>query len=72
MVSFKWVDAAGNIRTSTRDSPEGRAFAGGLGILGIMTGEAGGGQRAQEWIWGLGNSGGHRGGGGGAGWAAPP
>jgi hypothetical protein len=41
MVSFKWVDAEGSVHTSERDSPEGRAFSGGIGILGIMTGGGG-------------------------------
>ncbi|GBF95589.1 FAD FMN-containing dehydrogenase [Raphidocelis subcapitata] len=32
-----WVDATGTTRTSARDSPEGRALAGGLGLLGIVS-----------------------------------
>lgn len=36
-MEFTWVDASGTIRTSTRNSPEGKALAGGLGLIGIIT-----------------------------------
>eukprot|EP00878_Enallax_costatus_P024256 GHUV01025873.1.p1 GENE.GHUV01025873.1~~GHUV01025873.1.p1 ORF type:complete len:253 (+),score=16.97 GHUV01025873.1:104-760(+) len=32
-----WVDADGQIRKSTRDSPEGKMLCGGLGLIGIIT-----------------------------------
>ena len=36
--SFTWMDSAGQVYTSSRDSPEGRALSGGLGLIGIITG----------------------------------
>lgn len=38
MLSFTWVDAAGKVHVSARDSPEGRALSGGVGLIGIITG----------------------------------
>eukprot|EP00879_Flechtneria_rotunda_P027898 GHRR01029945.1.p1 GENE.GHRR01029945.1~~GHRR01029945.1.p1 ORF type:complete len:293 (-),score=52.72 GHRR01029945.1:120-998(-) len=37
LISITWVDVQGNIRHSARDSPEGRMFCGGLGLLGVIT-----------------------------------
>lgn len=37
VVEIVWVDGKGEVHTSARDSPEGRAFCGGLGLIGIMT-----------------------------------
>lgn len=36
-VEYVWVDAAGTVYRSPRGSPEGRAIAGGLGIIGFVT-----------------------------------
>uniref|UniRef100_A0A383WHX7 FAD-binding PCMH-type domain-containing protein n=1 Tax=Tetradesmus obliquus TaxID=3088 RepID=A0A383WHX7_TETOB len=36
-LEFTWVDASGGIHTSSRDSPEGHALAGGVGLVGIIT-----------------------------------
>jgi hypothetical protein len=44
-IEFTWVDASGNVRVSARESPEGRALSGGLGLLGVITG-------AFEFFWG--------------------
>jgi hypothetical protein len=35
--SITWVDASGSVRRAARHSKEGRAIAGGLGLLGIVT-----------------------------------
>jgi FAD/FMN-containing dehydrogenase len=37
MLSVTWVDASGAVVRSTRDSPEGRAIVGSLGLLGVVT-----------------------------------
>ncbi|WIA41247.1 hypothetical protein OEZ86_004858 [Tetradesmus obliquus] len=37
LISITWVDANGNVRTSSRDSEEGRLFCGGMGLIGVMT-----------------------------------
>lgn len=36
-LEFTWVDASGTVRTSARDSPEGKGLAGGVGLIGIIT-----------------------------------
>jgi hypothetical protein len=38
VISFTWVDAAGQVHTSERHSDEGRAISGGFGLIGILTG----------------------------------
>jgi hypothetical protein len=37
MTEFKWVNAKGEVLTSARDSPEGRAVVGSIGLLGVVT-----------------------------------
>lgn len=37
MLNFTWVNSQGEVITSQRDSPEGRAVVGGLGLVGIVT-----------------------------------
>lgn len=37
ILSMQWVDGTGKVHTSARDSPEGRAICGGLGVLGVIT-----------------------------------
>jgi FAD/FMN-containing dehydrogenase len=38
LISITWVDADGNVRTSSRDSEEGKLFCGGMGLIGMITG----------------------------------
>lgn len=40
LISITWVDHQGNVRVSERDSEEGKLFCGGMGLIGIITGEA--------------------------------
>ena len=37
MLDLTWVDAAGNVHTSKRGSPEANAHCGGIGLLGSIT-----------------------------------
>ena len=37
VVDFTWVDAKGKVHVSSRNSPEGRAHSGGMGLLGVIT-----------------------------------
>jgi FAD/FMN-containing dehydrogenase len=39
LISITWVDAQGNVRTSSRESEEGKLFCGGMGLIGLMTGK---------------------------------
>lgn len=36
-LEFTWVDASGTVQISGRDSAEGKALAGGVGLIGIIT-----------------------------------
>jgi FAD/FMN-containing dehydrogenase len=41
LISVTWVDASGKVRSSKRDSEEGKLFCGGMGLIGIITGKSG-------------------------------
>eukprot|EP00879_Flechtneria_rotunda_P014072 GHRR01014702.1.p1 GENE.GHRR01014702.1~~GHRR01014702.1.p1 ORF type:complete len:461 (+),score=131.27 GHRR01014702.1:498-1880(+) len=36
-LEFTWVDSAGNVHISARNSPEGHGLAGGVGLIGILS-----------------------------------
>jgi hypothetical protein len=36
-LEFTWIDASGEVHIADRHSPEGKALAGGVGLIGIIT-----------------------------------
>lgn len=50
LLSVTWVDANGNVRSSSRDSEEGKLFCGGMGLIGIITGGRGTSGGLGSWV----------------------